>query len=580
MEIEQTVRAACALREPAPDFEDVVMARVSAAAWRASRGPVRVRRVLLISALIASVAAAAIVTTRYSGSASVTTAPLSRETAAVAPPIVESAMPLAVDSSTANGGAEAAVVPQVPPAPPVPPTAADVSQVCAAAQPGPSIAPAYTVLLEPLQFETDDPELASRVQRFYSAATNQLKSVPGLALVGSEAAGTAGKPADYRVTVAIGKNADTRAGQPAWQATATLQPWTGTSFGNGNSRHSAIPSLDASICPSTPTGAPTGQDFNCRLEQAGAGMLLNLSASLPRAPAQAACETSRVQLFRAQIAQQITAEPARFFPTVRQTLERLATTTNPITRSNAWASLARNARPEYAQLLVHALQESTDDAFRSEVVTLLAVKYPDAAAVREALAAMAARSPDTLMRHVAERPTAAQEVWRDYAISRLSDDRLPTEQRLDALFWMTEAMMLDKDRIAAEMSALLTVLQRNRRLPVLADILAGTLKNLGEAGPGPSGQPRQWTVGQLGQLTLRQIGSVHHPAVADLLIACFDAAPNDMTLEVLATRRDDPRVASKLESIANLGSDERLRRSATRLLSRPLEDRSQAPPGN
>lgn len=569
MEIERTVRAACALREPAPDFEDVVMARVSAAAWRASHGPVHARRVLLISALVAGVAAAAIVATRYSGSESVATAPLIPASAVVAVPIVESALPVTVRIPAAGAGGEAAALPVMPPVSPVPPTAADVSQVCAAAQAGPAVAPVYTVLVEPLKIETDDAELASRAQRFYAAAINQLKSIPGLALVGSEAANSVAKPADHRVIISIEKNLNTKAGQPAWQSTVSLQPWTGTSFGGGSSSRSAFPALDAIICPT-----PAEQGSSCRLETAGAGMMLNLSARLPRypTPAQASCQNARQQLFMEQIAQQRTADPARFFPTVRQTLERLATTTNPITRSNAWASLGRDAHPEYAQLLVQALHESIDDAFRREVVTLLAVKYPDDPAAREALAAFAASSPDTLMRHVAERASAGPGVWRDYAVSRLSDERLPMERRLEAWFWMAEAMSLDKDGMASEVSGLLTVLQRGGGFPVLADVMGSTLKDLSDAGPD--------FLGQQGYRTMGQIGSVNHPAVPELLIASFDTAPNYLTLGVLATRRDDPRVASKLESIASHGTDERLRRSATSLLNRPLETRPQAPAGN
>jgi hypothetical protein len=556
MEIERTVRAACTLREPAPDFEDVVMARVSAAAWRAARGPRVRRRIFAISALLAGSVAASMLVMRYHGSGVESPPPVLQVATMSAPQVMEETVPTRAAVPPAGSPVTEAIPPLPPPSLP---TATEVSQVCAAAQAGPSAAPAYTVLMEPLQFETEDPDLASRAQRFYAGVINQLKSIPGLALVGTEAAGTAGKPADYRVSVSIVKAVNTNAGLPAWQSIMSLQQWTGTSFAGGRSIGSAIPALDSSICPST----PAGQVFNCRLEPAAAGIMLNLSATLPRhpTPAQASCQNTQQQFFRNQIAQQRTADPASLFPPVRQTLERLATTTNPITRSNAWGSLGRNAHPEYAQLLVQALRESSEDAFRREVVTLLVLKYPDDPAAREALAAIAARSRDTLMSHVAERPTAAPEVWRDYAVSRLSDDRLPTEQRLDALYWMAEAITLDKDRIAAEMSALLAVLQRDGRLLALANILAGTLKDLGEAGLDPAGQRGQWMV--------RQLGSVHHPAAPELLMACFDAAPNYLTLGALATRLDDPRVANKLQDIASQTADERLRRIATSYLNDP-----------
>lgn len=59
MNIEQTVRGAFTLSEPAPDFEEAVMARLSAASWRASQGRPRRRRSMLLAGVLLAVAAAA-----------------------------------------------------------------------------------------------------------------------------------------------------------------------------------------------------------------------------------------------------------------------------------------------------------------------------------------------------------------------------------------------------------------------------------------------------------------------------------------------------------------------------------------
>ena len=59
MNLEQTLRVTFAPCEPAADFEDVVMARMSAAAWRASQGPRRKHgRVILLGTMLAVAAAA------------------------------------------------------------------------------------------------------------------------------------------------------------------------------------------------------------------------------------------------------------------------------------------------------------------------------------------------------------------------------------------------------------------------------------------------------------------------------------------------------------------------------------------
>jgi hypothetical protein len=74
---------------------------------------------------------------------------------------------------------------------------------------------------------------------------------------------------------------------------------------------------------------------------------------------------------------------------------------------------------------------------------------------------------------------------------------------------------------------------------------------------------------QQGQLVMRKLGALKHPAAVALLIDCFEAMPNGTSLNILASRRDDPRVVAKLESIAADPSDPSLAKRATTLLAQP-----------
>lgn len=77
------------------------------------------------------------------------------------------------------------------------------------------------------------------------------------------------------------------------------------------------------------------------------------------------------------------------------------------------------------------------------------------------------------------------------------------------------------------------------------------------------------TTFQQGQMVMRKLGSLQHPAAVAMLIDCYDAMPNGTALGILATRRDDARVVSRLEAIAADTSDPALAKRAAALLSEP-----------
>jgi hypothetical protein len=558
MDIERTLRLACAAPDPGPAFEETVMARVGAAAWRATQAaPRKSRRIVLIGVLFAGAAAAAILVAQYSGSSPPPALAVQAvETAATQ--IVSLAAPAIAPSAVPVSGPVAAATP--PPLPPAAPNSTDTAQLCTAAAAAPPAAPRYTVLVQPLKFDTSDPVIQSRVQEYYGALLDSLRRVPGLALAGREA--DASKPADFRITVTETKGFG---GGPMGESAAlslSLEAWNGTAFASRMGTVRQIRTLDNNNCPSGP--AP-----NCGPAGAAAIDVSVGLSQLPRYPTttQLACNRAIELDF-----QQRRADPTYSISMVRQGLERIAGMPELMQRNSMWSILRSNARPELAQPLATALRESTDDAFRKEAMTLLAVKYADDPAARQALAAVAASAPDTLMRHVAERAVSGEAPWRDYAVVRVRDTSLPTPQRLEAWYWMVDAMALDTTKMSNAMVEALTALQAGNGVRVLADLLAASQKDPAGPGYGLAGQQDQWA--------MRRIGSVNHPAAPELLIACFDAMPNYITLGVLATRRDDPRVVSRLEAVAADETDPRLSKQAISALRAPLSPALPAPTGN
>jgi hypothetical protein len=553
MDIEKTLRLACVAPEPGPNFEEAVMARVTAAAWRAAQvRPRKARRIVLIGVLFAGAVAAALLAVRYS-----IRHPSAVPAAQVAEPATMDMVPLAPPAI-----AQPTVVVSAPVTPSVPPPPAqgggDIAQLCSSAAAAPPVAPRYTVLVQPLQFDSSDPVILSRVQEYYAALLESLRRVPGLALAGSEAAAAAGKPADYRITVTGSRSFS---GEPGAEVHLWLEAWTGNAFVSRTGTSRKVRSLDINSCPAD-------SPIDCGPARAASIDVVVGLNQLPRYPggAQLACNNAVQQNLKRQL-----ADPAVSIPMIRQGLQRIAGMTGFMQRSSSWALLRNRAVPELVQPLVAMLHEATDEAFRKEVVTLLAVKFSTDPAAQHALAEVAASEPDTLMRRVAERAVAGETSWRDHAVARVRDTRLPTAQRLDTWYWMVDAMGLDKEKISAELVQALAALREAGGIQVLAGLLADTQKDPGGADYGLDGQQGQWAI--------RQIGSVRHPAAPELLIACFDAMPNYITLGALGTRRDDARVVSRLEAIAADQSDARLSRQAAGYLLQPAAPQA-TPAGN
>jgi hypothetical protein len=345
-----------------------------------------------------------------------------------------------------------------------------------------------------------------------------------------------------------------------------LETWNGTAFVARVSTESEFSEEDERfICPF--------QVRNCAANVSGATAALMLG-NMPRltTAAKAACDRERSESSRQQFAEQRRADPSIDNAMLRNLIQNLATNSSPTTRSNLARRRLDMTRPEMREPLLAALRESTDDAARKEIVTLLAVAFADDVIVQQALAAVAASSADTLTRHVAQRVLTGEGPWRDFVIHRLRDTSLSTTQRLEPLFWIADTMPVNKQKLDAEVTALLTELQQGDGVRVLAEFLAGTQMN-----------PRdmsQTLLIQQGQRTMRQIASVNHPAVPDLLIAYFDAAPNFLTVAALATRRDQPGIMRKLASIAAGHADQQVQRLAGNYLNEPLNPPPPAPPGN
>jgi hypothetical protein len=402
MEIESTLRDAFAMREPPADFEDAVMARVSAAAWRAGqRGSRGVRRIVLMGAVFVVVSAAAMMAAWRAAS------PPEPQQVLVQPV-------MAVPQPTAAQVASPVVPAMVPQHPPAGTSADDICAEAVATR-APTV---YSVQVQPLRFETDDPAMQASVREYYGAMLELLKKIPGLALVPSGGSGIDARPVDYRITLIGLPVMDTPNRELADPVVRQLvEKWTGSSFARFTDSQLSRRYDCVRIDGATP---PSPHEADCDIALLAR---MNVPAlQLPSYPTAAQAECSRARSAKVPPARSLMVDTTL----AKEFIDGLKG--KPPTYRLSSLSIFRNLlKPEMVPALVASLHQSTDEAFRAEVVNLLAAKFPQEPAAREALAAVAATNADTLQGHVAQRALTGEGPWRDYAMAAIRNTSLPTE---------------------------------------------------------------------------------------------------------------------------------------------------------
>jgi hypothetical protein len=553
MNLEQQLQVAFARCEPGPEPLAAVMARLSGSRPTLSNGRrSRSGRIIVISTIVALAAVAGTLASR-----------LTR-----APAQISVALP-AEPGPLVHADTDPAQVP----------AAEDVAAV-QVAKPEESLQPhssSFTVLVQTLQLETGIPAVRLRVQDYYSALLDELRAVPGLVLTRPETMGSAATtPADFRITVigGDGRNSEFLEGVTMWQVTLRIEAWRDTAY--RQEEHGTMGSggtMDARTC-----WQGSGQPYKCGPAGDAARTVATLIRVFPSSPAlddlrarnraEAETQNKGSVTIPVDISLRPGAVSAMDAKTISFILERIAAVPAPGPRAALWLTLRGQKYPEQLPLLLKALREETADVVRKEIITQLALDFTDDPAARAALVSVAAIEPQALSRHVAALVLSGDAPWRDYVVATVRDTSLPTAQRLDPLTWMMGASQR-YPRMDATFKEVLPALLDGDGARVLAELLASKQKD--------SADP----LGDLaGGIVVAQLSVMDHPAVPDLLVAWFDAAPSEIALRFLAQRRSDPRVRKKLEAIAAGDADPKLSQQAASFLLQAPASTQAAPIGN
>lgn len=529
MDLEQQLRAALAPCEPGPAPLAVVMAQLNRARPASSKRHRRGGPIILLGFVLAVAAAAGILGTRLMGGSAQATAewPVVAGTPAEVPP---EQLLLQPDDSGDRP-----------------------------AQPASST---FTVLVQPLQLDTEGGVVESQVREYYNALVDGLRLVPGLVVVPPGAASLATTPADFRITVS-GEDArnEFTTGTGTWRVSLRTEERLDGDYRpavGGTIR--VIVSMNAKMCLE-------GPDRDCGLAGMAADHVEQLVYLFPSSPAleelRARYRDEAAALKQAlstpeNILRQRLPQPPGATPVdadlIRQILDRIAVVPEPGPRAALWTSLRGQKYPEQLPVLMKALREEPADVVRQELITQLALGFAEDPAARDVLASVAEVEPQALPRHVAERALFGDGPWRVYASAALRDSRLSTAQRLDPLTWMLDVRQL-YPRVGDTFTEVLPALLEGDGARMLAGLLSSRKKesaNLLEALKTES--------------YVARIGASNAQAAPDLLVAWFDVEQSEQALRLLAPHRDDARVRNKLEAIVAYNAEPVLRRLAASYL--------------
>jgi hypothetical protein len=434
MNLEQNLRRAFAAREPLPEFEEVVMARVSVAAQRPGRKP---SRTILYGTIVVVTAAAAM----------------------VAAGLIDMT---AIPSDVANSTQQHAVDAGTSPSPLIAP-ASELSQAGSAPKEVIPAVNAYTVRVQFLNEATG--AAIPAVESFYTALLDNLRHVSGLKLIEdpSDGAAPAGA-ADYELLVeGYGPNSGKFTG---W---VTLIPPAGSVFGRKSNwircdagsepvgalaQVRSMPGLSISVTTrsnSPPRGWPgvvvRGQP-PCAGPASGAALMMEYLRNdvLPPDPEQRPRFTAQLLDLAQDSKQRLKALDALSRKAVsgsgsstsldsaalRGAINLVANTTDPKVRVSVWRALRGIRNPDLLPSLVASLRDDSSIEVRVEALATLSAGFRADPGGRAVLEATARRDSHPMLRALAQRALTGDAAWEQYIVSSLQNTSLPVVERMEA----------------------------------------------------------------------------------------------------------------------------------------------------
>jgi hypothetical protein len=442
MNLEQDLRRAFAPRDPVPDFEGAVMARVSVAAQLPGR---RLGRPILYGTILVATAAAAMLTSGLVGSSA------NHSEVAVSP-----------QEDTAGDGT---ILPGFDVAPAMKPIESSTrsSETTPAGVIRSVAAPLFTVRVA-LQDPPEAERAAARVagsnptaqqilqslKSLQTALVAELRRVPGLVVLDKDPTEITPMSRHYRlrITPFLFTELDGRIerwehGYPVGLSASELQP-------DGKSTERLVTAIIVGVDSiATCTGVAPAVDSRCPAVPEAAAELVHQLRQEVFPPESAVTRPLQVRFgdpllapeerfksFADLVEHQDKSEGKSLLrdkDVVRGAIE-LARLSDPVRRAQVWRAMRGVGDPLLVEPLLASLQLDPEGV-RIAAIETLAADFSSDRRVRLALESAAIADPRPLVRAVAQRGLTGEEGWRSYVASSLKNSSLPDARRVEALMY-------------------------------------------------------------------------------------------------------------------------------------------------
>jgi hypothetical protein len=418
----------------------------------------------------------------------------------------------------------------------------------------------FTVLVQPLEYGTEDGAVRNAAEDFHTALLDGLRAIPGLQMVGPDPGiDPASRQTDFRIS-AVAQTAKANQQGVQWEVMLRLHVLQEDSRRIQPFRVGGM--LKGEECRAGDSaGGCGGAALAPAITDLLRGMMLPASPSIEgkfvaqvQDPALSPAE--RIRALEVLNCHRIVAGstcPRRGqlgADVIGAALAMISGPGDAAVRGGFVQALRGQSHSDLVQPLIEIAHRETEDSLRLEAVTSLVEDFNTDAAARSALELVARDDASPLVRKVAARAVSGTAAWDEYAIATVRDTTLPVAQRLAPLEWMAGT------RARGQLPVLMgQLLDGTGAHVMLADLLSAAQKD--SKGTGST------------TTLLNVLRDSRHSTAVDFWLAMFERNPESTVLSGLYRHRAEGRVRKRLEEIAATHPDAKLRETAASLLESP-----------
>jgi hypothetical protein len=435
-----------------------------------------------------------------------------------------------------------------------------------------SAAPRFTVHVLPLINEGSDAASTAAIAAFHAAFLDELRAVPGLALVHLQSSAQAPSGPDAYALTVRGMGPDPQGRIDVVVGMDVRMEPGGAMSGRYLSSLSFIPTaacagpVSATLaCDPATQASKSVAMLRTRIFPSDPGLMQQVHARLldpaldPASRFSALTDLASLGRTRQDAGSSAAApaNPLHEAAVVRGAIE-LATVADAEHRAEIWRAMRGARSTALIDPLIAAARTDPDRQVRVQAVATLAADFADDAVARPALESMMGDDSYHLVRALARRGLAGEESWKEYVGTSLRDSARSPSERVEALLHHMQQPSPPGSRSMQPWPVIGAVLD-DATTVALVDVLPAAYAE--------SGIRNRSDLISLASSLVSRSG---HPAVKSMLLEALDGRSAMLekrtAMRAVARRGSEPGIREALQKIAAEDADPTIRDEARRIL--------------